>query len=193
MGSISPVEQSTAPGVEYSAMPGCPGQFFRCEPQRATLSVTSCSKMWQEANSRRRDPCDRLHHCQGCEIGAAHSGVAVVRSNPLYGARICSRCHRTSHRLIHDEDCPSCYNRQRELEIGRNGKGTRPVKHPPLEPRRLLVACDGKVIAKVFKRTIDTTEAIVSVLRHMPGSVMLGYRGRIVGHSPTRLDQLELF
>jgi hypothetical protein len=104
---------------------------------------------------------------------------------------MCSRCNRPSNRLIHGELCPSCYNRARELAIGRNGKGTKPVKHPPLEQRRLLVACDGKVMLKTFQRTLDTAEAIVSVLRHVQGTVMFGFRSQVIGTRP-RPVQMEL-
>lgn len=148
--------------------------------------------MWKEANAehRRQDPCDRLHHCKGCEAGATHAGEQIIRSSQLYGARICSRCHRPSSRLIHDEHCPSCYNREREVVIGKNGKGTRPVKHPPLEPRRLVVACEGSVEVKVFPRTIDPLEALVSVLRHVRGAVMFGFKGQVIVQR--RAQQLEL-
>jgi len=149
--------------------------------------------MWEQANAkgRRQDPCDRLHHCFGCELGATHAGVEIVRSNHLYGARICSRCHRPSNRLIHGEHCTSCYNRQREVEIGRNGKGTRPVKHAHLHACRLLVAINGQPQAKRFERIADTAEAIVSVLRHAQGVVVFGFKG-IIQSSP-RPVQLELF
>lgn len=186
-------QHTAAPGIDYSTREDCPGLFFRCEPNRATISVMSCSGMWKQANAKgkRHDPCDRLHHCQRCEIGAAHSGEEVIKTSALFGARMCSRCHRPSSRLIHGEQCPSCYNRERELVIGKNGKGTKPVKHPPLEARRLLVACNGRVTVKLFQRTIDTTEAIVSVLRHVQGAVMFGFRSQVVAARP-RPVQMEL-
>lgn len=181
-----------SPQIEYSTRADCPGKFFRCDKQRAVLSVTSCSKMWEQANAKRKDPCDRLHHCHGCEIGAAHSGVEIIRSSELYGARICSRCHRPSARLIHDELCPSCYNRQREVEIGRNGKGTAPIKHANLQPCRVVIATNGRVQERRLERAIDTAEAIVSVLRHVQGAVVFGFRSHIIAAAP-RPVQLELF
>lgn len=148
--------------------------------------------MWEQTNAKRKDPCDRLHHCHGCELGALHSGVQIIRSSELYGARICSRCHRPSNRLINDEHCPSCYNRTREVVIGRNGKGTAPVKHANLQPCRLLVACNGAVTERAFQHTADTLEAIVYVLRHVQGAVVFGFRSRVVAARP-KPTQLELF
>lgn len=147
--------------------------------------------MWEQANApgKRRDPCDRLHHCQGCELGAVHADQPIVRSSPLYGARICSRCHRPSARLIHGEHCPSCYNRQREVSIGKNGKGTRPVKHAYLHPCSVVVAHDGIVEERRFQHAADTLEAIVSVLRNVSGAVVFGFRSRVIA----RPVQLELF
>ena len=183
-----------SPSIEYSSRNDCPGTFFRCEPQRAVLTTSSCARMWEQANQpgRKQDTLDRLHHCAGCELGALHADKPVIRSSALYGARICSRCHRPSARLIHGEHCPSCYNREREVVIGRNGQGTRPVKHPPLEPRSVLVACEGCVEVKSFKRTVDAVEVMVSVLRHVQGAVMFGFRSQIIAAKP-RPVQLELF
>jgi hypothetical protein len=179
--------------IEYFSRDDCPGTFFRCDKMRATLTVFRCSAMWKEANAstRKPDPCDRLHHCKRCEVGAEHAGEKLIACSSLFGARICSRCHRPSARLIHGEHCPSCYNREREVLIGRNGKGTKPVKHAALEPRRLVVACDGRVTEKLFQHTVDAAETIVSVLRHVQGVVLFGFRGRIVASRP-RPTQMEL-
>lgn len=177
-------EQQT---IEYSTRDDCPGTFFRCDKMSATITVASCSRMWAQANEKgkKQDPCDRLHHCQLCPIGAKHSGVDLVISSPLYGARICSRCNKPSRRLINDEYCPSCYNRQREVLIGRNGKGTKPVKHPPLEPRHIVVVNNGKVSERKFKQTTDMTEVFVSVLRHTQGSVLFAFSSRIIAAPPS--------
>ena len=179
-----------SPTVEYSSRSDCPGTFFRCEPQRAVLTTSSCVRMWEQANQpgRKQDTLDRLHHCAGCELGALHADKPVIRSSELYGARICSRCHTPSARLIHGEHCPSCYNREREVIIGRNGKGTRPVK-TSLRPCSVLVAHDGIVEERRFQRAADPLEVIVSVLRHVSGAVVFGFRSRIVA----RPTQLELF
>lgn len=164
--------------MEYFTKPDCPGQFFNCQPMSAVLSVAGCARMWKEANQPNtvKNYGDRLYKCYRCELGAAHAGESVIACNDLYGAKLCCRCHRPSRRLIHDELCVSCYNREREVIIGKNGRGTAPVKHPPLDARKLLVCHDGKVKLESFARTVDAAEPFVSVLRHMQGPVLFAFR-----------------
>lgn len=159
--------------MEYFGIDGCPGRFFRCEKLRATISVSSCSQRWEKANERGAP--ERLHACKGCHIGAEHAGQPVVLSSPLYERRICTRCHRPSERLIHDEHCPSCYNREREFVVGRNAKGTRPVKHSHLHPVSVRYAACGRVGERRLDLAADSVEAVVSVLRHTPGEVVFGF------------------
>lgn len=164
--------------MDYFEMDGCPGRFFRCERLRANLSVTACSTRWREANTKGAP--ERLANCKGCPIGAGHSGEPLVLSSPLYERRICSRCHRPSDRLINDEHCPSCYNRSREVLVGKNAKGTRPVKSAALHPVAVRYAACGRVADRSMSLALDTTEAVVSVLRHTKGEVVFAFKAPAV-------------
>lgn len=160
--------------MDYFEMNGCPGRFFRCERLRANLSVTACTTRWRQANAKGAP--ERLAQCKGCPIGAEHAGEPLVLSSPLFESHICSRCHRPSDRLINGEHCPSCYNRQREFIVGRNAKGTRPVKNTGLHPVAVRYASCGKAAEHRISLAADTTEAVVSVLRHTKGQVVFAFR-----------------
>jgi hypothetical protein len=109
------------PAVQYETKEGLPGEYFRCERLRGSLSVASCAQRWRTA----KDPKNEVYGmCRGCPIGAAHAGQ--VCDNPEQGRKVCVRCDEPTTRLIHGLYCPSCINRQYEVEKGRNGKGTAP-------------------------------------------------------------------
>lgn len=59
----------------------------------------------------------------------------------------------------------SCQNRQYEYCKGKNGKGQKPVMHPPLAKRSVKCLIGGKV--KVVSRplTVSSLELVVEVLR----------------------------
>ena len=159
--------ENRAPGVQYFAYPGAPGDFFRCDRLSASMSTASCARRWEEANDRRRkhDPCDPLHRCKGCSLGSAHAGKVAAPVSPYYGARICARCHRPSSRLINKRLCPSCINRQYELLKGRNAKGKPPVNARPLFPFRVHYRGEnGAVSDAYYDHAADSQEAMLSVL-----------------------------
>lgn len=159
--------------MNYFSIDGCPGRFFACERLRANLSTASCADRWKLAQEKGAP--DRLAQCRGCKIGAEHAGVELVESNPLYSRNVCTRCHRPADRLIHDELCPSCYNRGREFVLGRNAKGTRPVKTSSLHPVTLRIAAAGRVSDRHSALALDATEAVVAVLRSTPGVVAFAF------------------
>ena len=103
--------------VYFELMPGF--QAFRCEPLKASLSAKSCA-----ANHAER----RNESCVQCAIGRHHAdqhGLRVHRAKPT---GVCVRCERrTTRRMLEHGICISCYNRQREVLRGRNGKGVRPL------------------------------------------------------------------
>lgn len=106
-------------------------QHFECSRMRATLSVPACAGNWR-----------RGHHegdlaRQGCKVGALHAGEAGASQSPLLGVKICGRCHRGATRLIGRHLCPSCWNREREVRVGKNGKGAPPVKWQTLARRTI--------------------------------------------------------
>ena len=168
------------PGIEYTSKPPAPGEYFDCSRWGACLSVSTCAGMWKSANGPTRPlPESRLYRCHRCEVGGSHAGQPAETGNELFGKRICDRCHRLSSRIIHGELCVSCYNREREVIIGKNGRGAPPVKHPPLSPRRVLVSVDGRVAESIYPHTVDMTEVYVSIMRHQHGLIIFGFKGHV--------------
>lgn len=149
--------------VEYFSIDVAPGKaFFRCERQRATLSTDSCAAQWRKADASTDGSCSA---CRLCPIGAVHAGEVAASMSPLKGSLLCARCHRTAARLIGKMVCVSCYNRAAEVLKGRNAKGTAPVKHPPMHPRRVRYMHGGELRSLALRHTVDTDELLVAVLR----------------------------
>lgn len=159
--------------VDYIANPDVPGKaFFRCERMRATLSTDSCAVMWRRADELD----DGSHHaCRLCPIGAVHAGEVAASMSPLKGTLTCARCHRTAGRLIGSMVCVSCYNRQREVLIGRNAKGTAPVKHCAIDMRRIRYRHGDDVRTLRLRHTVDNDEMMVAVLRDSKNSVVFAF------------------
>ena len=168
-----------SPLPEYFSIAGAPGQFFRCDAYRATLSVKACAGRFKAAQSARGDQLDGCVLCRGCPIGSTHAGQPVSRFSPLYGQSICNRCQSGSMRLIGDEICVSDYNRQREFLSGRNSKGTRPVKARQLDRRIIRISIEGGPVRLVDKPlSTDNLEVMVGVLRKVPGRTMFGFHSQ---------------
>lgn len=90
-------------------------------------------------------------------------------------------------RLIWGYVCVSCYNREREVVIGRNAKGRLPVKVGRLEPRRIWYMAGRSLVSLTRPRTTDTTELVVAALRDSRDRV------RFTFHGQPHLTQLRLF
>jgi hypothetical protein len=169
------------PAVRYETKEGLPGEYFRCERLRGSLSAVSCAQRWRAA----RDPKNEVYGmCRGCPIGAAHAGQ--VCDNPEQGRKVCVRCDQPTTRLIHGLYCPSCINRQYEVEKGRNGKGAPP--HPverfflvdatevvskvvAIHPVSLRIADGGRIRLLSGLRVADMQEAAKTVIRRSPQRV----------------------
>lgn len=154
--------------VTYFSRSDCPGQFFECSRLRGAVTTDWCARQWCEVNQLpdgRRHP--RWVSCSGCELGAEHAGVESEQlPSALSEMRICARCTLESNRIIRGYLCVSCYNREREYRIGRNAKGTRPIKHPPLFDVRLRVADPAKPNAdpiQVIEGCASLREAMLRV------------------------------
>lgn len=146
--------------------------FFRCERLRATVSTAACSDMWRKADQLN----DGSHSaCQRCPLGAVHAGEVAASMSPLKGTLTCARCHRVAVRLINSWVCVSCYNRSREQVLGRNAKGTAPVKLAALVPRRIRIQCGDDVKTLAQARTLDIDELVVAALRDNRKRVVFAY------------------
>ncbi|MGF6900383.1 hypothetical protein [Paraburkholderia sp. GAS348] len=151
---------------EFAELPGV--KHFRCDRYNATLSVDACAGMWRDGNHALTE---KRMRCKVCPVGAMHAGKLDANPSPLRGLKICARCHATASRLIGRHLCISCYNRQREQLIGKNAKGTKPVKLAPLQRRTVSYMAGGKLKTKTVDRSLDATEVIIAVLRDEEDSV----------------------
>ncbi len=99
-----------------------------CARAALRLTDTACAKFWLLSNPIAPPAWQGRHHCHGCTAGAARAGATVDHWQPVRErlAPICSRCRRSGLRMIGKTLCVCCYNRNREIRCGRNGKGGAP-------------------------------------------------------------------
>lgn len=160
--------------VEYFTIPELPDKpMFRCERRNATLQVASCASMWKAANSKNNAECNMS--CRTCPIGATHAGEGDAHMSHLRGVEICSRCHRVGMRLVSGDICVSCWNRAREVIIGKNARGRKPVNHPAIVPHEITVMTGKKLVTIKRSHAVCTEELIVSALRDSLRQVYFGY------------------
>lgn len=165
--------------VEYFEIVELPGvKHFTCDRYKATLSIEACAGMWRAGN---HEGSEARFRCKVCPLGALHAGETAASMSPLKGMTICGRCHTGANRLIGKHLCVSCYNRQREWLLGKNAKGTKPVKLPPLEPRRIRYMAGNAPKTLYTPLSVDTEELIISALRDSKDKVRFGFSGDIRG------------
>lgn len=164
--------------IEYFTIPelGEDRPLFRCEALRATMQVSSCKERWEQANAKNAP--ERLDRCRGCTIGAAHAGVGDATSSPLFSSGICSRCHRKGLRLVGNDKCVSCWNREREYLLGRNAKGAEPKLHPRLVRLEATVMIGKRVATVKRERAVDMTEVVVARLRDESKRVLFAFSSK---------------
>lgn len=161
--------------VEYFTIPelGEDKPMFVCSRRQATLQVSACAKMWDEANTKNAP--ERLERCRGCELGAEHAGAGEISGSPLYGSKICARCHRSGFRLVGGHICVSCWNREREYLIGRNAKGAAPKLHPPIYQAAARVLAGDQLKTVKIARCTSPDEVVVKVLRDEAKRVLFSF------------------
>lgn len=161
--------------VSYFRVEGFEPELFRCGTWRANLAVPFCAGRWREAQAARGERAEELRLCASCPIGATHAGERFVPRAANYQNNVCARCQKGSgRRLILGRLCVGCYNRQREWLVGKNAKGTVPVKAAEeLAYRTLaLVLAPGEPTARI----VEFTEIAIGEpeLRLSVGRVHLG-------------------
>lgn len=173
--------------VDYFTMENVPGKvFFQCDRMWAKLSTTSCASMWRKADEIN----DGSHSaCRLCPIGAVHAGEVAASMSPLKGSLTCARCHRTASRLIGGMRCVSCYNRNREALLGRNAKGTAPVKLGQLDKRVIRYLHGDEPRTMVLQQTVDIDELIVAALRDSKKNVVFAFNSA----PPAAIKQARLW
>jgi hypothetical protein len=160
--------------IEYFTIPELPDKpMFRCERRNATLQVASCASMWKAANSK----CNAESNisCRTCPLGAVHAGEGDAVMSHLRGVEICSRCHRVGMRLIGGDICVSCWNRAREVIVGKNARGRKPLNHPPIVPHAITVLTGKSLVTIKRAYAISTDELIIAALRDSTRQVYFSF------------------
>lgn len=164
-----------------------PGQqHFDCVALRASLSTSACADRWQVAPTGSA--------CSGCAMGRLHHAdhhptqTMYKRSEDV----ACLRCGRADLRIIRSTGlCISCWNRTREKMIGRNGRGTAPVKLQLWDTEVAIQYLDGRVERRLIP-VANQAEALARVLRAMPeGAKLLVGERRLTVWNP-QIRQFEL-
>jgi len=159
-----------AEGVTYKEMAGCARTFFRCDAYAATLSVEACSGRFVTAQTAKDEALEPLAYCRSCRIGAAHRGVDVPIFASNYESMICPRCGKGTTRMIGNRRCVSCYNREREIKVGRDRRGKPPITVPVPVSHAIQTVIDGAL--RVFRdNAINTGEMVAHILRTIPGAI----------------------
>lgn len=161
------------PAIVYFENPLLPGKAsFRCEKLSASLQVSVCAGMWEQANGD--GPfVERLARCKKCAVGVKHAGADDVNMSALRGTATCSRCHRTDLRLIGGNVCVGCKNREYEWINGRNARGKPPKSHPALARRFVRYLSGGEVKTLSRANTVSSVELVIELLRDQGKRVAL--------------------
>lgn len=154
-------------------MPDSEIRVIECAPRSLTCSVEACVQDWRRAQARKPFPWESRWHCRTCAEGAVRAGQPVAQAvevGQLDGVlHTCARCHRRTDRIVR-RFCLSCYNRERELQTGRNGKGSPPVMLQARLPARIWRlrfrdAHGGWQWQRPVDRAVDALEAMFALMR----------------------------
>ncbi len=152
-------------------MPGA--LFFVCQRHRATITLETCRRNWDEAHSSRGpDDIDRRAACRSCLIGQhLHSSTSADSAEwaDVRRSGECARCARVGLRLVSGTgECVSCWNRRRETERGYNARG-KPLMNPIImTSRRVGLVVGGKPAYRRFLSWHDG-EAVSRAIRQIDG------------------------
>lgn len=176
--------------VSYQEYPDYPGKrFFMCEPLHAHLTPECCS---------RNVATKATIQCARCPVGKLHASECALqppekrdrKTHHYLGtepAKPCARCGTATFRLLNGTICVSCYNRQRELRIGANGKGGLPRRAAAqLHPAVCLVDLNGEVLLLELEYCSGPEEAKRVVERKWPEALLVDYEIRTAVAGPRR-------
>lgn len=151
---------------------------FLCDKLKMTLTKPGCARLFLSAERQKPEPWEARSACRNCSIGAAHAGRVVQAASVALDEirRICPRCERPASRMIRGELCVSCYNRDREVTVGRNAKGHRPQLADKLHTFHLVVIQGGLSNVVHRPRVTGAPEAMVSLAKQIGQSVAFGRR-----------------
>ena len=149
--------------------------LFTCSKVKLRLTEAGCARMFRSAAEHRPEVYEGRRHCVACPIGAANAGVDLSSVAPLVERlrQICPRCARPSTRLINGERCVSCYNRQREVQVGADGKGNRPGLTDRLQVESVVIA-EGGVTRTIDVVALSLTEVLIAQARRAKSPMAFG-------------------
>lgn len=178
------------PDLAYEDVLGL--KMFDCDRLSARLNTKSCAARWEKAqNPENGFEAERLSQCKDCIIGAMHAGKDYVKYSRFYGMRLCSSCGNGATRILSGSLCVSCYNRRREMKIGKNARGNFPsrlMSERPLRSIHVRVERNGVASSSVHSGVVDAREAILRTLTSITGHVRFAAAGAVVNQT-----QLDLF
>lgn len=162
--------------VSYHSISGVNGKFFRCKTLSATLSDKSCSALYLKAMSFNSNSF-MFVKCQFCPIGAKHSGnpSPPEKISIFYRSYVCSRCFQRSTRMIRNSICVSCYNREREFMVGKNARGSAPIRYRKIGSAVIWYLNDKGLCVRKFDRVSSRVEAVISILHNDGGAKSFGW------------------
>ena len=171
-------------------------ELFRCSPLSATLSPMGCARLFAKFQNLSPKPWEHSAPCRGCSIGASNALelaiVAISRAVTQFQdvqtrlAPVCPRCVRAEYRIILNCGlCVSCYNRAREVLVGRDRKGRVPVRLKARIFATTLSVRDvgGDWRAVSFPAVSSEIEAAIRILKTSVAPVEIAVLGRVLGVS----------
>jgi len=169
--------------------------LFTCPNHAGNLKISesSCASMWQRARTLRNESFNPVEACCGCRIGAKCAGFDDAPEERKIGLidHICTRCHRPATRFVYGRICISCYNRGREVLIGKNARGAVPKYLPPMINVSVSYQEDGVLQQVNMDQVIDETEARLSIVRK--SSHVLAFVRSITSPLMQAREQLDMF
>jgi len=153
---------------------------FTCQRHQGglRLTTTTCAGLWHRARRNAEPDRIRLAPCVGCQVGASNAGAKVRPAAPVQATASvlsCVRCGQSGgRRLVGSRLCVSCYNREREYEIGRNAKGGPCSHHVPLFCATVGAVTETGAVQPVRVDMVAThLEALLTIARST-GSARFG-------------------
>jgi len=166
--------------VMYFNVDGMLGNYFTCT-RYGTMTPGACARNYRDAPKFARS--GRCGACIGCAVGVKHASdgnadAPVVPSTQSGSRRACLRCRRSGMddasrligrmRLLRGQTlCISCYNREREVQQGKNAKGSAPRKLAGLFMTRVSYVLNGKAVNResMTVPVCDRIEAALVTIR----------------------------
>ena len=159
-------------------------ELVPCPPMRSRMTERACIRMWTSTQDKPPGLHEARTACLTCTLGAQRAGVDVAAAEAQARAaalaekmrHVCPRCERVTPRLIKGKLCVSCYNRDREARIGRNAKGTPPVRIiGRIRNEHLAVAGQaGEVRLVVVEHVASRVEAAAIAARQAGPGALIG-------------------